>query len=232
MPDIWTLKDEHSYATFVGVLSNIYMKAHACGGRYQATIVISPSMTVSYRDQPESSEHRLRTIAARMPQPRGGLDLSIKVSTSPVIDGKVGLKHPNQSCWPISADRQPRLLTLNMPPAGIHKARRFDDLGIHADIEMDYWTPVDDVLNALESSRVHVSYQGGTAWLSVAMGVPTLIVHPGNVDDGIEHKARLFGQALGQINILQDGKIRVVRRHPCEQHVSAQAIKEALRDYP
>ena len=64
--DIFTMKNEHSYAAFIGILSNIYMKAHASSifrtQPYVAALIINSEMIKPIKNQPESSLERLKAM--------------------------------------------------------------------------------------------------------------------------------------------------------------------------
>lgn len=244
--DVFTMMNEHSYAAFVGVLSNIYMKAHASGqfrtSPYKAALVVSPSMAKPYKNQPESSLERLKFIISHLRTPQGGIEIGIFVGNSSAFSGtsKIGLKHTVSQCWPIKREEQEReLVTLNLPPpqlaSGANKVRYFTrktidkSLSGHIVKPIDYNTPIHTVFSLLEKSKALVCYQGGTAWLGVCMGIPTIIVHPGNVANQLHLKTKLFGQDLGNINVLnQKGMIEHVRSHPREIHVNVKDLKGAL----
>jgi hypothetical protein len=169
-----------------------------------------------------------------MLEPDGGISLSVCVGDSQQFDAKIGLKHSVSQAWPIVGHKKAEHVSVNLPPkrlrTGATAVRYFEWAG--GDVHIDYDTPIKKVFEVLSRSRAHVSYQGGSAWLSAAMGIPTLIVHPAKAKPEIHMKSRLFGQQLGQINILEGGKIRAVRQHPCERSVTLQGLDEALRDYP
>lgn len=239
MSDIFTMHNEHSYAAFVGVLSNIYMKAHASApfreGPYDAKIFCSDAMNTPYRGQPDSSVERLKAVARLMAEPYGGISLQFHIGNSCNIVGKIGLKHSISQAWPMRGHAKSRHISVNLPPKRISKGpnsvRYFEWDG--GDVYIDYDTPVKKVMDVLSHSKVHVCYQGGTAWLSVSMGIPTIIVHNADFKMRAPHnlKKRLFGQSLGQFNMLEGDKIVAVRSHPCERHIMAHQIDSVLRDY-
>ena len=243
--DIFTMLDEHSYAAFIGVLSNIYMKAHASSPfrdvAYNAAIIISKSMHTKYKGQPDISSARLLKIANEMKVPDNGINLGIFMTDgSGAFDkkSKIGLKHTVSQCWPIRTSDTKTIITANLPPkqlkSGDNKVRyfKFDDIR-HAigknDVALiDYNTPIDSVFSSLNKSKVHICYQGGTAWLSVAMGIPTIIVHPTNINNHLHLKTKLFGQDLGNINILENNLITHIRVHPAEHHTHISKLKNIL----
>ena len=236
--DTFVMADEHSYAAFVGVLSNIYMKAHASSPYrdepYRALIVVSWSMNRSFRDQPECSLTRLMAINDRMKPPDGGIDLQFYVDDCDLIhpDAAGGLKHVVAHCWPIIGKGVGKYVTKNPSPKALNKGPnkvRYIEFDIPGRV-IDYNTPITDVFATLENSKVHVCYQGGTAWLSVAMGIPTIIVHAHKPLDHLHYKAKLFGQDTN-INVTRDGKIALVRRHPLEKHVTLDQLPAALAAY-
>lgn len=247
--DLFTMKDEHSYAAFIGVLSNIYMKAHASSyfrhHPYQASLIISPSMTVPYKKQPESSLVRLQTIISKMLQPSKGINLGIFVGESEVFDNtsKVGLKHTVSQSWPLKNQQSKKdIITVNLPPKQLSKkeneVRYFTLNDIHSSLvkyqieNVDYYTSIKKLFTFLERSRVHISYQGGSAWISVCMNIPTIIVHPQQSLIPFHLKYKLFGQDLGNINVLnKQNKIIHVRTHPCEYHVTINKLKNKILEF-
>ena len=124
--DIFTMKNEYSYAAFMGVLSTLYMKAHVSNSfrtePYNAVLIISKSMTKPFRQQPESSLDRIQAIVSRMVEPDGGINFSIFVaeSTQFATDAKIGLKHSVSQCWPLKNNGQSKLITGNAPPSNIN----------------------------------------------------------------------------------------------------------------
>jgi hypothetical protein len=236
--DIFTMADEYSYAAFVGVLSNIYMKAHASNlyrdKPYRAAIVVSPSMCKPFRGQPESSLVRLQAIDDRMPDPAGGIEVEFHVAEKTMFppSAKGGLKHTVSQAWPIEGAGAGKYITRNPPPEVLNKGLnrvRYFTLDVPGKV-IDYNTPIEDLFNCLKHSKCHVCYQGGTAWLSVCMGIPTIIVHAFKPDNHLHYKTKLFGQDVN-INILQGDKIIRVRRHPMEIHTSLEKLDAVLDDY-
>jgi len=238
MTDIFVMANEHSYAAFVGVLSNIHMKAHVSSpyrdNPYKALIVVSPSMCEPFKGQPESSIDRLRVISARMQPPDGGIEIDFHIDDNPMFhpDSPGGLKHTVTHAWPICSTVSGEIITKNPPPrsldSGPNKVRYFklDCPGV----ALDYNMPIRKVLDLLGRSKCHVSYQGGTAWLSVCMGIPTIIVHAYRPLDHLHYKAKLFGQDTN-INAVRDGMVDMLRQHPMETHVTLDQLPAALDDY-
>jgi len=232
------MADEHSYAAFVGVLSNIYMKAHASSlyrvEPYRAVIVVSPSMCKPFRGQPDSALTRLQAIADRMPDPVGGIEVKFHVAEKTMFhpSAKGGLKHTVSQAWPIGGVGPGKYITKNPPPKvldkGLNKVRYFT-LDMPGKV-IDYSTPIDELFARLKHSKCHVCYQGGTAWLSVCMGIPTVIVHPFKPAEHLHYKTKLFGQDLS-INILEGDQITRVRQHPMEIHTSIEKLGAVLDDY-
>ncbi len=239
--DVFIMMNEHSYAAFMGVLSNIYMKAHAISSlrtsEYSAALIINESMTKPYKTQPESSLTRLKSIIARLSEPAGGINLSVYVGDSDAFapQSKVGLKHSVSQCWPLRKSNTPQIITGNASPDILNKGEnivRYAPANIIApfvDQLMDYGTPISEVFGALEKSKAHICYQGGTAWLSIAMNIPTFIVHPTNITNQHHLKTKVYGQDLGNINIIQGEKIMHVRKHPHEHHVHISHLKKELQ---
>lgn len=243
--DVFTMKSEHSYAAFVGVLSNIYMKAHASSPfrskPYPSALVISSSMMTPYKNQPESSFDRLKFIISKLRIPAGGIELGIYVANGKfAATSKVGLKHTISQCWPIQNSTGGRLFTtVNLPPkqlqSGSNKIRYFTkkDIGLSGQSVkfVDYDTTIKELYSFLENSRFFVGYQGGSAWLSVCMGIPTYIVHSQHITNNLHLKFKLFGQDLGNINILdKSNNIIHVRQHPAEHHINIGDLKHTLRN--
>lgn len=238
--DVFTMKNEHSYAAFIGVLSNIYMKAHASSPYreqpYTAALIINRSMLRSYKNESESSLDRIKAILSRMIEPAGGIILGIYVVKNEMFsrNSKIGLKHTVSQCWPLKNNGVAKIITGNTPPNNLSKGenivRYFSKQQItpYVDKFIDYSTSIENVFETLEKSKTHICYQGGTAWLSVAMNIPTIIVHPKNIPNSPHHKSRLFGQDLGNINIIEAGKITHVRQHPHEHHVVLKNIKQQI----
>lgn len=247
--DIFTMMNEHSYAAFIGVLSNIYMKAHASSifrsTPYKAAIVISESMLTQYKGQPDATIERLIKIEKRMKPPDKNIELGFFVTDNRGLFSnlaKIGLKHTVSQCWPIiytPCDKD--IITINLPPqqinSGDNKVRYFNysdiehSVGDKTTLFLDYNTPIDSVFNSLRHSKVHISYQGGTAWISVAMGIPTIIVHPRDIVNKPHLKFKLFGQDLGNINILDAHNMIVhARSHPAEHHTHLSNLDHKLRE--
>jgi hypothetical protein len=252
--EIFTMKNEHSYAAFMGVISNMCMKAHASSflrtKPYKAVLVIDQSMTRPYNNQPESSLERLISIVKQIKRPRGGIEISIYVAECDMfyIHGKVGLKHTVSHMWPLKCQSTNEIITINFPPrklySGENKVRYFDarDLGkktiskIQQNIDYN-WT-IKDVFSILSRSKLHISYQGGTSWLSICMGIPTIIVHP-NVehiyDESLHNhhqKFKIFGQELGNVNYVDAyGKIRHDRQLVNEIHTTPKRLRSLIEEY-
>ena len=248
--DVFTMMNEHSYAAFVGILSNIFMKAHASSsfrdGPYQAVLVVSGSMMQPYLNQPESSFERLTTIVERMKQPNNGIELGIFLSDDGMFskNAKIGLKHNVSQCWPIvnSETVNKDIITINVPHAKLNtrenKLRYFQFEQIKGAIDntpyipLNYDTTIEQIFSSLEKSKCHICYQGGTAWLSISMGIPTIIVHPQSTVDELHLKFKMFGQDLGNINILNNqGTIDHVRKHPAEHHINIKDLKNTIRKF-
>lgn len=247
--DIFTLKNEHSYAAFIGILSNIFMKAHASSTfrttPYNASLIITPSMTIPYNKQPESSLSRLKEIISRLKQPLHGINIGIFIGESKTIhkNTKNGIKHPLSQCWPLINDSSIKksIITINLPPKQLNKGKNkvryftYEDINININENIkfiDYTTPISTVFSYLNKSKIHISYQGGTAWFSICLGIPTIIIHPNNKVDSFHQKYKLFGQDIGNINILDDkNKIIQVRHHPCEYHVNINNVKHTIRKF-
>jgi len=244
--EVFVMKNEHSYAAFTGVLSNIYMKAHASSifrnKPYVAALVINGLMMEPYKNQAESSFKRLMSIASKMKEPKGGIILGIFLSNNDMFSesSKIGLKHTVSQCWSVeNISKEKDIITINLPPTQLRYGNNlvryfeFNDIRknlVDAEIQfVDYDTPIKELFRHFENSKVHICYQGGTSWLSVSMGISTIIIHPINAVDELHLKFKLFGQDLGNINIINDhGKIEHVRRHPCEYHVHIDDLKKAL----
>lgn len=242
--DIFTMKNEHSYAAFIGVLSNIFMKAHASSlyrkGPYIAAILVNKAMTLPYKNQPETSETRLVSLIPHLVRPKNGIRLGVFVYEESDMfshTAKVGLKHVVSQCWPIQTFANRRNVSVNLPPSqlnsGSNKVRYFDRSQIRVPKNaqfVDYSTK--NILSKLSKSKVHICYQGGTAWVSVAMSIPTIIVHPTKDIKGFHFKPKLFGQDLGNINILDENNlITTVRQHPMEHHVHISELGNKLREF-
>ena len=245
--DIFTMMDEHSYAAFVGVLSNIYMKAHASSPfrstPYKAAIIISESMLAQYKGQPDTTIERLIMIAESMKEPDRQIDLGFFVTNYRGMfsdTAKIGLKHTVSQCWPmVYTPHHKDIITVNLPPkqlnSGDNKVRYFDLNHIKSAFDgttpilLDYNTPVEYVIESLSRSKVHICYQGGTAWLSVAMNIPTIIVHPTHTHEKHHVKFKLFGQDLGNINIIDGEMINHVRTHPYEYHTHIGDLDNTLK---
>ena len=247
--DIFTMMNEYSYAAFYGVLSNIFMKAHVSSqfrkGAYDAAIIVNDAMTQPYNNQPESSVKRIVSIINRMPQPNKKINIGIFLATDMCLfkeHTKIGLKHTVSQCWNITnSNKHKNIITLNTPPKQLdsshNKVRYFvyndikDSLNNMVSVSIDYNMPIDETFNLLEKSKVHICYQGGTAWLSIAMNIPTIIIHPLNnpTEHELHLKFKLFGQELGNINILdKNRKITHVRNHPCEHHIYISDLENVL----
>lgn len=248
--DVFVMKNEHSYAAFVGVLSSMFMKAHACADfrtrPYKAAVVIDESMTKPLKNQPESSFERIKVLLARMQSPKNQIEVGIFLGSSSVFakGTKVGLKHTVSQCWPLQLEKKPKkILSVNLPPlelkAGQNKVRYFTQANISSavagikSVNVDYSTPIQDVLNVLSQSKAHVTYQGGTAWLSVCAGIPTIVVHPQqSKPDSLHLKFKLFGQDLGNINILNNqDQIVHVRNHPAEHHIPLAQLQQTVKRF-
>lgn len=249
--DVFTIKNENSYAVFVSILSNIFMKAHACSLfrdiPYKAALIINDPMTKPYNKggkEPESALDRITHIISRMRQPIGGIQIGIFVGNSDklFVDKKnVGLKHTTSHCWTIDRPEQPRdFITINLPPErfkalGKNHVRWFSWKEIMNDLKnsnvhhIDYKTPIKTVFDKLDKGAVHVSYQGGTAWLSVCMNIPTIILHHNISEDERNLKFKIFGQDVGTINFLNGTQIVHARRHPSEHHVHVTDFGKTLR---
>ena len=182
-----------------------------------------------------------------MKEPNNKIELGIFVTQDRGMFSsvaKIGLKHTVSHSWPMTRLSQHKdIVTVNLPPkqlkSGDNKVRYFEYKDIKAAINetvptfVDYNTPIEDVLELLNRSKVHICYQGGTAWISVAMNIPTIIVHTTVPSNQIHLKPKLFGQDLGNINIIENNKINHVRSHPVEHHIHindlAQTLKEILK---
>lgn len=246
--DVFTMQNEYSYAAFVGVLSNIFMKAHVSSSfrssPYNAALVISPSMTKPYKKQPESSFTRLQYVVSKMIQPAKGIKLGIFVSESDVFDQttSIGLKHTVSQCWPLDMIQQEKtIITINLPPKqlvkGENKVRYFERVDLNKALTgrqvkfVDYNTPIEVLFSQLQSSKVHLSYQGGSAWISICLGVPTIVIHPQLSFTPIHLKYKLFGQDLGNINILnKQRKVVSVRTHPQEHHTNLKNLRNKIQE--
>ena len=251
--DVFTMKNEISYAAFIGILSNIYMKAHASSiirdnKPYIAALVISEKMMEPYNDQPESSFNRLKAIIERMEQPCNKIIIGIFLSNDGLFtkESKLGLKHTVSHIWPLMNNHTytKPIITINTPPDRLKKAEnriRYFNLGVikkqlnnHPFQCIDYNTPINDVFTALDRSKLHICYQGGTAWLSLCMNIPTLIVHSLNNIQSFsmrQLKFRLFGQDLGNVNILNSNKlIEIVSQHPCEHHTGLHMLNKKIEE--
>lgn len=243
--EVFVMKNEHSYAAFVGILSNIYMKAHASSvfrtRPYIAALVIDEKMISPYKNQPDSSFTRIKEIINRMKQPAGRIKLGVFLSNDGMFkeNSKVGLKHTVSQCWPIERlSKSRKYITLNLPPSqlqyneNIVRYFEYDDVKKHVDNDIqliDYDTSINQLFDYLNQSYVHISYQGGTSWISVAMNVPTIVVHPTRIPTEFHLKFKLFGQDLGNINVLDDNdKIEHVRLHPAEHHIHIADLKETI----
>ena len=248
--DIFTMMNEYSYAAFVGVLSNIFMKAHASSmvvkTPYCAAIIVSKSMLDPYKGQPDTILNRLMKITQQMKEPARKVKIGFFVTDDRSIFGdkaKIGLKHPTSQCWPMhNESRCKDTITVNLPPPqlnrSLNKVRYFTINDIDAAIVnqqpvfMDYDTPIENLFESLSRSKAHICYQGGTAWLSVCLGIPTIIVHStprlSEMDD-VSLKYKLFGQDVGNVNILNENKIDHVRVHPLEHHTHINDLKNTLR---
>jgi len=244
--DVFTMKNEHSYAAFIGVLSNIYMKAHASSvfrtQPYVAALVINSQMLEPYKNQPESSLVRLKAIVSRMKKIDDGIKLGIFLNDEGMFsdNAKIGLKHVVSQCWPINNTFNTKdFITINLPPSQLRNnenvVRYFEYSDIQKSIEdyeiqlVNYNTPISQIFDYFEKSKIHICYQGGTAWLSVAMNIPTIIVHPIRTASEFHLKFKLFGQDLGNINILNDyDQIDHVRIHPSEHHTYIEDLEETL----
>lgn len=243
--DIHFLKNEHSYAAFLGILSTICMKAHASSNirsmPYQAAIIISSLMMTPYKKQPESSFDRLVFLISKLKIPAGGIDIGIFLSNDNMFtpDSKVGLKHPTSYCWPLKSNLKNESITANVPGkqlnSGLNIVRFFTKEQLEEKINIskyiDYNYKIEYVFRILENSKIHICYQGGTAWLSIAMGIDTIIVH--NVPSiNYEHhlKFKIFGQEMGNINILMDDKIGLVRVHPLEHHITIDELDNKIME--
>lgn len=245
--DTFFLKNEHSYAAFIGTLSNIYMKAHASSTcrtvPYSAALIIDSRMTHPYKGQPESSLDRLKFLISKMRNPRGGISVGIFLSDEDMFseDTKVGLKHSVSQCWPINVHSTKQIVTANVPPPqlkeGKNAVRYFTSKDLRSILARDvkfinYYTTIGQVFAHLEKSKVHICYQGGTAWLSVSAGIPTIIVHPVPFKNELHLKPKLFGQDLGNVNILNSkNQITHVRKHPLEHHIHIGKLKELLKKF-
>lgn len=245
--EIFTFKNEYSYAAFVGVLSNIYMKAHASSiyrtEPYCAALMINTAMLDYYKNQPNSSFERLKFIISKMRVPNGGINLGIFLVDEDMFDpsAKIGLKHSVSQCWPIcNSDEKKEFITVNLPPeqlrSGDNKVRYFSCDDIRSNLMgntqfVDYDTPILTLFYYLDRSKLHICYQGGIAWLSICMGINTAIVHPENYVNKIHLKHKLFGQDMGNINILNHkGLIIHPRIHPCEIHTDFKGLKKIVDD--
>lgn len=248
--DVFTMMNEHSYAAFIGVLSNICMKAHASSNfrdsSYVAAIVISSSMMHPYNNQPDTSFERLKTIFEKMKRPSKDITLGIFLSDDGTFstEAKIGLKHCVSQSWPMINNKQANkdIITINIPQSklnvGKNKVRYFQFDQIKDAIKdesysfVDYNTPIEQLFSFFEKSKCHICYQGGTAWLSVSLGIPTIIIHPIQLIDELHLKFKLFGQDLGNINILNNvGQIEHLRNHPCEHHVYINDLEKTLREF-
>lgn len=240
------LKNEHSYAAFMGTLSNIYMKAHASSvcreEPYSAAIIIDSKMMRPFKNQPESSFERLKFIISKLKTPRGGISLGLFLSDDDIFskDSTVGLKHTVSHCWPMNVYSTKQIITANLPPpqlkGGKNSVRYFSANDLKSILTrevkfVDYYNTIKQVFSHFEKSKVHICYQGGTAWLSVSAGIPTIIVHAVPPKNDLHFKSKLFGQDLGNINILDsDNRIRHVRTHPLEYHVHINKLRELLQN--
>jgi hypothetical protein len=233
------MAEEHSYASFVSVLSNAHMRAYASkpyrDGPYKANVVISPSMLKPIKGQPDSALDRLQAINDRMFMPECDVDVAFTVAKKTMFhpDAICGLKHPTAQCWPIRKDGTADYITKNPSPQelarGMNKVRFFS-LDKVPGKAVDYNTPIDELFAILDYSKCHVSYQGGTVWLSIAMGIPTIVVHAFIPEGHQPYKTKVFGQDIN-INVLQDGLIMQVRQHPMEVHTTIGKLDATLSDY-
>ncbi len=245
--EIFTFKSEYSYAAFTGVLSNIFMKAHASSvyisESYKAALVIDPTMLDYYKNQTNSSFERLKFLISKMKNPYGGNNLGIFLVDEDIFDksAKIGLKHSVSQCWPMYNSKVEKdLITVNLPPSqlksGENKVRYFSYNDIWGSLKgniqiVDYDTPIKVLFDILERSKLHICYQGGTAWLSICMGIKTVIVHPKDYVNKVHLKHKLFGQDMGNINIINNAdNIVHPRMHPCEIHTDIKGLKKIVND--
>ena len=242
--DVFTMRNEISYAAYISVLSNIYMKAHASSPYrtepYKAALIINSDMIEPYQNQANTPAERIIAIDERMISPEGGVSLSILVTDDNVFakESKKGLKHTVSHSWPMTMPNVAKdVITLHLPPEKLGRDRNiryfhYDKIKPaligHQVIQQDFKQDITDVFKIFERSKVHVCYQGGTAWLSISLGIPTIIVHTQPNESNPHLKYRLFGQTVGTINIFEDGKIKAVKIHPFEHHIHIKKLKAKL----
>ena len=251
MSDLFVMRNEHSYAAFCGYLSSIYVKAFLTQKitkqPYKAILYANDSMFKPFNEfQNESAVDRIKYINSKFVPLEYGINFNIVKYNQKEIFGEVekklqGMTHTTSQSWMIKNDENKELITCNLPLEKWKNENRIIKSGRYfskQDIEdyiipdeyIDYNTPIERVFNILEKSKLHISYQGGTAWLSVLMNIPTLIVHNNpdvDLKDVYKHlKLTTFGQDAGPINFFDGKKIKNSLRHPSEKNVLLHQLRE------
>lgn len=227
--DYYRMSNEHSYAAMLGYLSLVAHKAYTfrmiSEEPFQALLVVDETMMSPIKGQPESSVDRIRYLATQM------LNIEFDLWIAVVEDTVPTMKHPVSCFWPVrrSASEEPNYYTVHLPHGlkGKENEVRKISLDSKKHVTVDYNLPVEKAIQKLSRAQYHMCYQGGTAWLSVALGTPTYIVHNVSKLPKTQHhlKQRLYGQELGRITAYDPVHgINTKRQISFENHIT---VKEA-----
>lgn len=244
--DHFVMRNEQSYAAFCGTLSYVYTKAFLLQKNVKLYVHADSRMFSPVSSQPESAVDRIIFLNNKMIRKGFEVDLEIVEYDSMITmaeDQKsVGMIHPTGQCWSMKKDGGEHNITCNLPPqrrkfqrlAVVDGGRLFskEEIEKHVmpDAYLDYSTPIKKVYEHLNKSKLHISYQGGSAWISILMGIPTIIVH--NLDPSKEtkhYKIKIYGQDPGQVNYYSEEKIHVGERHPKEIHIRMNELDNVFK---
>lgn len=241
--DVVVMKNEQSYAAFMGYLSNMMIRAKTAASitginEYAAVIMVDEKMTRPYKDQPNTACERIHALFQRMNTGNGlYVTLTFYQYKEHQYQGATP-KHTVSHLFPMyrfTVDRN--MMTLNESPITLrgpdNQIRQFSWGEKFKGVKIDYYTEIHEVLDMLDRSKAHFCYQGGTAWISIAMGIPTYIVHNTHqIPRRNQHeKYRMYGQELGNVTTIDNGKVVNVRQIDCEHHVTLNQAKSKYYGY-
>ena len=240
--DIFVMRNEHSYAAFCGYLSNLYTKAFLTEkirkAPYEATLYVDDAMLRPRGQQKECAVDRIRFLESKFFPTKYGVNLKIvpyqQEEMNLVFDPKnVGMTNTLSQCWKITHTNSKNIVTCNLPPkkwvektnpnhaGGRYFTQQQIEEHITPDTYIDYDTEIEKVYKSLSQSTLHISYQGGTAWISLMMNIPTIIVHNNMLPmKRYQFKAKIYGQDVGTINWFDGKNLNWSLYHPFEQHVN------------
>jgi len=243
--DHFVMRNEQSYAAFCGYLSFVHMKAFIIQKDIKSVLYADDRMFRPAYNEPESAVERIKFIKDRMVTNGFNVDLEIikydSMKTFAPDTKKVGMVHPTSQCWSMKKTGPKEIVTCNLPPTTpnfmrksiVEGGRQFSkgqiEEHIKPDAYIDYHTPIQKVYDSLNKSKLHISYQGGTSWISILMGVPTIIVHNVKTPESKKHlQTKIYGQE-GAINYYNNNQVYTDLRHPIERHITIERLSDETR---